>query len=691
MNPTPPPPSLGSTSHDMAWLQGMLLAGLDLLDEGVSLFDENLTLLAWNRLFIDLLGFPEEMVKVGTPFEDFIRYNAQHGEYGEGDIASMVAGRMAVARSRQTSRAERTQANGRVLLVRGEPLPNGGLITLYADITRQHSEERALRQQYVMLEQSVGRRAAELEAANAQLIDANAVNTQITAALKRSEERLRLITDTIPALIAYFDKKEIYRYTNKGYSDWFGRKTEHIEDRHIEAALGSKFYAAVHSYVLTALGGQQVTYEYSMDKEDGSVVFARSTLVPELSPDGEVQGCFVLSFDITEQKRTQAALVQAQKMEAVGQLSGGIAHDFNNMLTVVIGNLAELRVRLEENPALIEFLDPAMQAAERGVELIKRLLTFSRQQPLEPAPVQIGGLVLGMMKLLRRSLPENIAIDTQLPDDPLYAMADPHQLESAMLNLTLNARDAMPDGGHLRIDARAVEINAKDALSLELDKGEYVQINMADTGLGMDESVQLRVFEPFFTTKKFGSGSGLGLSMVYGFVKQSGGGVKVTSAPGHGTIVSLFLPRADEASLPTGRLNFRGLAGGREKLLVLLVEDDPDVRRVVRLQLTGLGYPVLEAASGDEAADMLNAVPEIGLLLSDVVMPGSLNGRALAKFARTSRPQVRVVLMSGYTDEAHNAPTLDELPPVPLLKKPFTQAQLSALLDEVTLCHSQAT
>ncbi|MGL6047243.1 MAG: ATP-binding protein, partial [Vogesella sp.] len=427
------------------------------------------------------------------------------------------------------------------------------------------------------------------------------------------------------------------------------------------------------------------TYEYSMEKDDGTHIFARSTLVPEIAPDGEVLGCFVLSFDITEQKQTQSALVQAQKMEAVGQLSGGLAHDFNNMLTVVIGNLAELRRHEADNTALLSYLDPALQAAERGVALVRRLLTFARQQPLLPSAVDIGALLQDMLQLIRRSLPESIALQSQLPPAPLFAMADPHQLESAILNLVLNARDAMAEGGSLQLAASLAQLSEREAAEWQLQAGDYVCIEVADTGCGMSPELLLRVFEPFFTTKRFGSGSGLGLAMVYSFARQSGGAIHVSSTPGKGTRFTLRLPHTQHAAQPAGRLNFSGKAGGRERPLTLLVEDNAEVRRVVRLQLTSLGYPVLEAESGDEAALMLENIPDIGLLLSDIVMPGTLDGRALAQLARSLLPRIRVVLMSGYDDSSQRPGS-----GFAKLEKPFTPAELAALLDEVMLCPPQA-
>jgi len=662
----------------------MLLSGLDLLDQGVTVFDAELKLVACNQRFLTLLDFPPQLAAVGTPFEAYIRYNACRGEYGPGDAELQVAERVVRAQRFERHDLERLRPDGSVLRVRGEPLPQGGFIALYTDQTEQQAYARLLQQQKQDLEGHVGQRTAELEQARHQLRAAQAANVQLAADLQRSEQRLRLITDTIPALIAYFDHGQIYRYANKGYADWFGRDSAQMSGRHISQALGSKFYAAVQRYVEEALTGKQLSYEYSMEKDDGSTIFARSTLVPEIAADGEVLGCFVLSFDITEQKQTQAALVQAQKMEAIGQLSGGMAHDFNNMLTVVLGNLGELRRHLQQQPALLDYLDPALHAAGRGVELVRRLLGFARQQPLLAQPVRIGELIRGMMQLLQRSLPENIVLDCQLAAEHDYVMADANQLESAILNLVLNARDAMPDGGRLQIAANVETLDVRAAAEWQLAAGDYIRIDVTDNGCGMAPALQLRVFEPFFTTKQFGSGSGLGLAMVYGFARQSGGQVSVSSQPGRGSVFSLRLPRTTPSAQPHGRLDFSGKAGGRERPLVLLVEDDPEVRRVVQRQLSALGYPVVEAENGDEATLLLASIADIGLLLSDIVMPGQLGGRRLAALARQQRPAIRILLMSGYAapPEAEDDSTRD----IPLLAKPFTEAQLGRMLDEVMLC-----
>ena len=648
----------------------MLQAGLDLLDQGITVFDADLRLVAWNRPFLELLEFPNELAYIGAPFASFIRYNAERGEYGPGDIEAQITERVAAARNFAPHVTERQRPNGRVLLLRGEPLAHKGFVTLYSDVTEQRYIEHLTEHQNIQLDERVRRRTAQLENANANLRRASEENERIAAALRRSEERLRLINDTIPILIGYVDQDEVYQYANKGYSDWYGHPEGSVTGRAVIDVIGSHVYSQVRDPVKRALAGQQVTYEYQMERQ-GQTVFARSTLVPEVTVDGKNLGFFVFSHEITEQKRMQAALIQAQKMEAIGQLTGGLAHDFNNLLTVIIGNLAALQDHHPGDSGVNEFVEPALQSARRGVQLIKRLLTFSRQQPLEPQAVDIGNLIGSLAKLVRRSLPESISVSTDLGGTTLYALADPGQLESALLNFALNARDAMPEGGRLHIAARSVELS-NDAATFDVSPGRYALIEVADNGCGMDAATLARACEPFFTTKRIGLGSGLGLAMAYGFAKQSGGGIAIQSQPDQGTTVLIVLPLAtrkvdvdmpdEDAMLP---------AGGE---LVLLVEDDPNVRRVVRQQLIDLSYPVIEAEDGVQALAMIDQIPDIAIVVSDVIMPGGMDGRQLADRIRCDHPDMRIVLMSGYTDEAEVGSDL------PVLAKPFARQDLARAL-----------
>ena len=636
----------------------LLQQGLDHINQGITVIDSELRLMAWNRRFFTMLDFPETLARVGTPFTEFMRFNAERGEYGQGEVDDQVRVRVAEARKFKAHYFERTRpTTGQIIAIRGEPLEEGGFITVYTDITEQRYYEAMIRERNDELDRRVRDRTLALETANQER--------------DRIAQRLALVTDAVPALIAYLDHALVYHFANRGYAEWFGYTKDSIIGRTAAEVLGKDLLRHNAPHVATAFTGRQVSYDYSMDRQ-GRRVHARSTLVPDVSPDGSVAGLYVLSYDITEQKRTEAALIQAQKMEAVGQLTGGLAHDFNNLLTIVVGNLAGLQEQLSPQPDVEDLLAPALAAARRGVELTRRLLAFSRRQPLEPAAVDIRQLVGGLLQLLKRSLPESVTIHTRFAETGLYALADPHQLESALLNLTLNARDALPDGGRVDIATDILTAGAEQAAEAEVAPGRYLRITVADDGQGMSEEALPHAFEPFFTTKPFGSGSGLGLAMVYGFVKQSGGGIRLASRPGQGTTVTILLPLAEAPPVPAAAppLDDTPQAAPR---LVLLVEDDREVRKVIRRQLTDLGCVVVEAADGREAMRMLNNIAEIEVLLTDVVMPGGMAGQARAAEAARLRPTVRVVLMSGY----HDSPTTPDLP---ILLKPFSRKQRAMAL-----------
>ncbi|HEY0836080.1 MAG TPA: PAS-domain containing protein [Azospirillum sp.] len=651
----------GDGAVDPAHRLALLQAGLDHIDQGFTVIDADLRLVAWNERFLSLLDFPAEMARVGTPFADFMRFNALRGEYGPGDAAALVAERVRTAAAFEPHAFERERPNGRIIAVRGTPLPDRGFVTIYTDVTGQRRHERLILERNEELDRRVRERTAELEA---------------------TRERLRLITDAVPANIAYIDREGVYRFANRGYADWFGLTKDTILGRTVEEVLGPPLFAVIGRQLERAATGRRVSYEYAMERPGRGRVYAHSDIVPEFDEAGAVVGFFVLSSDVTEQKRTEAALIHAQKMEAVGKLTGGLAHDFNNLLTVVIGNLAALHDRLEDGAAdagaVREGLEPALRAARRGADITRRLMAFSRRQPLEPRPVEVGRLVRGTVALLHRSLPSAIEIRVLDPAVPPVAEVDPHQLENALLNLAFNARDAMPGGGRLTFATDTVELEAAAAGEAEVAPGAYVRVTVADTGIGMDEATLAQAFEPFFTSKGLGAGTGLGLSQVYGFVKQSGGGIRMDSAPGAGTTAVLLLPLSHRPVAPPAPKPAPASAGPAhggtgERRLVLLVEDEAEVRRVIRRQLVELGYLVVEADSGTEAVRLLDAVPEVAVLVSDVMMPGGLGGRQLAELARARRPDLRVVLISGYADGLEGCGT-------PILHKPFTRDEIAAAI-----------
>lgn len=384
-----------------------------------------------------------------------------------------------------------------------------------------------------------------------------------------------------------------------------------------------------------------------------------------------------LQAEMVDRDKAEKALLQAQKMEAVGQLTGGIAHDLNNLLTVIMGNMQLLASELRADGHATELIQAALSAAKRGADLIRTLLAFSRKQRLTPVRVDFNEMITRMAGMLRRTFGETIQIGVVAGKNVPAAMVDPAQLETALLNLSVNARDAMPDGGKLTIETATVTFDEQHAaLEGDVKPGYYVTLAVSDTGTGMPPGVVARAFEPFFTTKDTGKGSGLGLAMVYGFVKQSGGHAKIYSEPGLGTTVKLFLPATvlpiAAAVVASGEAQARPT--GRETVLV--VEDEEDVRQLACRVLAGLGYKIVQATDGESALAALQAHGDIALLFTDVVLPGGMNGPQIARAATARHPGLKVLYTSGYTGNAIEQ--LEALQtPVQLISKPYSIEDLA--------------
>jgi signal transduction histidine kinase/CheY-like chemotaxis protein len=419
---------------------------------------------------------------------------------------------------------------------------------------------------------------------------------------------------------------------------------------------------------------EPVTYERSRSSQQLEL---RRTSMPD--------GGFVLTVsDMTKRAQAEGVLRESQKMQAIGQLTGGIAHDFNNLLTVILGSLEFIRAKLEGQPAMQTRVERAISAVQRGATLNGQLLAFARKQPLAPTPIDLAATVPDLVPLLRRTLGEHIDVRYVEAAGLWPAMADAAQLESALLNLALNARDAMPGGGRLTIELANKVLDEQYARShIEVAPGDYTMLAVSDTGSGMTPDIVARVFEPFFTTKPDGKGTGLGLAMVFGFVKQSGGHIKIYSEPGEGTTVRLYLPRAIGAVTPRGQRGGAPVELPRGSATVLVIEDDPEVREVTISILGDLGYRTLEAADGEEGLRLFGAnAGIIDLLLTDVVLPGKMRGHEIAERITAMRPKMPVLFMSGYTENSivHQG-RLDD--GVQLLGKPFTREQLARKMAQV--------
>lgn len=426
----------------------------------------------------------------------------------------------------------------------------------------------------------------------------------------------------------------------------------------------------------------QWTDEYRIRRGDGAtrLVIDRGFVIR--GDDGKPLRMIGSIMDITDQRHLEERLRQSQKLEAVGQLTGGVAHDFNNILTVILGNAELLSESMPEGSANHAMATMTVSAAERGAQLTSRLLAFARRQPLEPRPLDLNALVSGLSGLLGRALKENIELEIVRGLGLWVTEVDPGQLEVALLNLVVNARDAMPEGGKLTIETANASLDDDYARQLlDIEAGQYVMISVCDTGVGMSPDTLSQVFEPFFTTKDVGKGSGLGLSMVYGFVRQSGGHVRVYSEPGEGTCVRMYFPRVHTGAVVDSNLvRPDTVEGGREHVLV--VEDDTMVRDHLVSLLRGLGYRVTAASQARQALQKLRTDPTIDLLFTDIVMPGGMNGRELADIALAERPGLKVLFMSGYTENAvvHHG-RLDA--GVQLLSKPYRRQALAAKLRKV--------
>jgi PAS domain S-box-containing protein len=379
-------------------------------------------------------------------------------------------------------------------------------------------------------------------------------------------------------------------------------------------------------------------------------------------------------------RESERRLAQAQKMEAVGQLTGGIAHDFNNLLLVITGNLELLDPQLHgENQKIL--LKEAQDAALLGSKLTDQLLTFARRRHMDAQVFSVNNQVVATTEMLRRTLGEHLMLSTSLAHNVWSVRADPGQFQSAVVNMAVNARDAMPEGGKLVIETRNIVLDSDHTdFHPELKSGQYVQLSISDTGSGMPPEVRDRVFEPFFTTKEKGRGTGLGLAMVYGFVKQSGGHITIYSEVGHGTTFNLYFPRIDSGAAATTEKT-KGHADLRATETILVVEDDERVRQLTITRLKLIGYQVLEAADGPKAIDILRRPHPVDLVFTDLIMPGGMSGREVVALARELRPGIKVLLTSGYAEELVQGDAASER--LRVLRKPYQQAELVAALREV--------
>ena len=499
---------------------------------------------------------------------------------------------------------------------------------------------------------------------------------RVETELRHSERRYRSIVENTHEGICTCDAGGNITYCNPRLAELLGYEANDprllCNDMHFE-----EDHAEIERRFERQRQGVSESYDKRLRRKDGTTLWVSTSASPIFADDGEFAGSLCMFNDVTERKRLEEKLLESQKMLAIGQLAGGIAHDFNNLLTVILGYSGVLERKLAESPILNDIIE-IRKAGERAADLTQQLLAFSRKQVLRPSVISVNHLIQKTEGILRRIVGEDIELTIALDPDAGNSKADPGQIEQALVNLSINARDAMTQGGRLLIETRSQELDAAAGALRSLPPGRYVALSVTDTGCGIDDRTKSRIFEPFFTTKAPGVGTGLGLSTVLGIINQSGGSISVYSEVGVGTTFKIYLPRMEEAAAIAEPLKFPSATPGGETILV--VEDNPVIRALAVDVLREHGYLVLEARGGDEAIAACELCPALNLLLTDVVMPG-MNGPELARRLRATRPRLQVLFMSGYTEKTIVQQD-GAVPGLNFLEKPFRPEELLSKVAE---------
>ncbi|MBD3802141.1 MAG: PAS-domain containing protein [Thioclava sp.] len=618
-------------------------AGLNLIGQALSIFDSDLRLAVSNRQYQLMFNLPEDLTRPGTSFEDTIRFLVARGEYGEvDDFEVAVRERVETARAFEAHYMERMRANGRTISVEGAPLPQGGWITVYTDITEIKRQESLLRARSEELSGQLLDHTEALAAANRELAATNAALEETSRQLAITEARTRQVTEMTPAHIARVDRDLTYTFSNRRLSSVMPGSLADAVGRHANEALGAGTFAKIEPGFTKAFAGEANVIEITHDPSGRRI---RIALTPDRDAEGAVIGVFILSTDVTHEAQARAALAQASKRELAAKLSSGLAHDFANLLTIILGLQGRLERMEDLAPEAHEAIRATLAAARRGGTLLDRIAAISGPRELRPEAVILSDLLDDLAAMAGPTLHGPITLEINIEGLDAPILLDPGPLQDSLLNLILNANDAMREtGGTIAITAHPV-------------RDTWVEISVSDQGPGFSREALEHALDPFFTTKG-SEGSGLGLSMVYDQTKLAGGTVRLRNT-GKGAQVTLRLPLREVAAQPA-------------PMLVLLVEDDEDIRATTRDMLRSMDHTVIEAGTVAEAEALLS-LPDIGVVLSDIQLP---DGRTGVDLARAIGDQVPVILMTSLPPgDALRAAT-----PCPVIQKPFTAAQLAAML-----------
>ncbi len=623
--------------------QAMTMAGLNLIQQALSIYDSDLRLVVSNERFRSMFDLPEHLVKRGADFDETIRFLVKRGEYGDvEDVEGFVRERVDLALAFEPHYIERQMGNGRWISVEGSPLPQGGWVAVYTDITSVKRQEELLRTRSEALSGQLLSRAEELATANRKLESSVIALEEAKRQLTEIEARTRLTTEMMPAHIAHVGPDRRYTYSNRRLSTVMPGSLPDPVGIHAAEVLGEQPWSAIETHLDRAFAGQSSVFEFTHEPSSRRIRVA-------LTPDQSAGGVYILSMDITEETQARTALQQTRRRELAAQMVSGLAHDFSNLLTIVLG--AQSKLNTMTMPAEAEGLvNATLSAARRGGELLDRIADMTGHRAPHPGPTSPGKFLADLEPLARSTLPAGISLEVEnlLPDSPL--LLDAGLLQDALLNLVLNARDACGESGKIVLSARSVQ-------------DTWCEFEVRDTGGGFSEAALTHALDPFFTTKG-DDGSGLGLAMVYDTVKLSGGRVRVENAQG-GAQVTLRLPLKRVPHIePSG--------------LALLVEDSELIRTQLREMLIELGHNVVEASSAEEALSLAETIPDISVILSDVSLEGEATGVDLVKALGGNRPPCFLMTSLPETDPLFRS----AIEAAPVLRKPFEKGVLAGYLGK---------
>ncbi|QFT79193.1 Blue-light-activated protein [Roseovarius sp. THAF27] len=620
----------------------MTTAGLNLIQQALTIYDANLDLAVCNRRFQEMFDLPDRLVTPGAHFEDTIRFLAERGDYGEvTDLDRFVADRVETARAFEPHYMERTRANGRTISVEGSPLPQGGWVTVYTDISRAKQQEALLAARSEELSDRLVTYSDDLAAANRQLESTIIALEEAKRQASEAEARMRLTTEMVPAHIAHVGPDRRYTYSNRRLSLVMPGSTADPVGLHPADALGDETNAIIAPHLDRAYDGEPSVFEFTHAASSRRIRVA-------LTPDPATGGVYILSMDITEEAQTRAALGQHRRREMAAQLTSGLAHDFSNLLTIILGMQSRLQsMSLPEEAA--DLIAATLGAARRGGTLLDRIADMTGPREHTPVPTDLPAFLNDLEPLARSVLPDTITLDILPADAPRTCLLDPGMLQDSLINLLLNARDAIAGPGRITLAVTTVQ-------------DTWLDVSVSDTGPGFSDHVRSHAFDPFFTTKG-GEGSGLGLTMVYNMTKLAGGRVMIDNTDAGGQV--------------TLRLPLREASADDTPGFVLLVEDSADLRESIRAMLRADGHQVIEATSATEAQALLNGLPEITAILSDITLEGEATGLDLIDALPARHPPAVLMTSLPPSDPLHAA----ALARAPVLRKPFQPGALRAALS----------